>query len=584
MATLRQSALLADAADVLSDQLHAQLAELAAQLGPRIEEADRLFLQRRRRQVPKEDARVGLAILATTPGAAFRLLQKKATISAFFEQVEYNGRRLAKLNIPPGSIIAALEEYAQLLEPETNLRWVLQQLNFCVILTLNNAFYQVREAETKTFFDLFRIELESRSLDEFLPRILLSLSEFCGAAKARIFLLQEPPAKAAGRLQPASEWHLRAESRPSGPVAHRALRIPNTPALRRALSQPIMGSLLDPTWPRTGGSVWSVPLGGKLASGVIQFAFTAVYEWFPREQELLTAAAERCWMGIEKAQLVEGLAAREEQIRQLAEHMLHVEEAERRRISRELHDEAGQSLLCVRLQMEMLEARLPDSLAAERETLRETRAAVESTIIETRRLISALSPAVLDQLGLGAAIRQLVQRFRQVSPAKIRVQLHNLGGLPKRTESIVYRLVQECFHNIARHSFADTVNISVGTTDRLLRLNVIDNGIGFNVEEAFRKQESFGLSGIRERVTLLGGSFQIESARANQSGLRKESSQKTEAKRPSRRVTSGTRILVELPIPREAVPTLAKKPGTGRRMRPLPSGATHEPGTGTDPC
>lgn len=567
--------MLAEAADVLSDQLHAQLAELAAQLGTRIEDADRRFLQRRRRQSPREDARVGMAILGTTPGAAFRLLQKKATISAFFEQVEYNGRRLAKLNIPPGTIIAALEEYAQLLEPETNLRWVLQQLNFCVILTLNNAFYQVREAETKTFFDLFRIELESRSLDELLPRILVSLSEFCGAAKARIFLLQEPGPKSASGSQSAAEWQLRAESRSAKPVAHRPLRILNTATLRRTLSQPTLGIPLDASWPRQGGSVWSVPLGGKLASGVIQFAFTGVYEWLPREQELLTAAAERCWMGIEKAKLVEGLAAREEQIRQLAEHMLHVEEAERRRISRELHDEAGQSLLCVRLQMEMLEGRLPDSLSAERETLRETRAAVESTIIETRRLISALSPAVLDQLGLGAAIRQLVQRFRQVSPAKIRVQLHNLGGLPKRTESIVYRLVQECFHNIAKHSFADTVNISVGTTDSLLRLSVIDNGIGFNVEEAFCKQESFGLSGIRERVTLLGGSFQIESATATRSDLCKQNSQKSEVKRPSRRRSSGTRILVELPIPREAVAALAKKSGTGRMMRQLPSVAKH---------
>lgn len=567
--------MLADAADVLSDQLHAQLAELAAQLGSRIGEADRLFLQRRRRQIPNEDDRVAVAILGTTPGAAFRLLQKKATISAFFEQVEHNGRRLAKLNIPPSTLIAALDEYAQLLEPETNLRWVLQQLNFCVVLTLNNAFYQVREAETKTFFDLFRIELESRSLDELLPRILISLSAFCGAAKARIFLFQEPDPKTASGTPTVAEWHLRAESRSAKPVAHRPLRIPNTPSLHRTLSQPAIGRPLDPAWSRQSGSVWSVPLGGKLASGVIQFAFTGVDEWFPREQELLTAAAERCWMGIEKAQLIEGLAAREEQIRQLAENMLHVEEAERRRISRELHDEAGQSLLCVRLQMEMLESRLPDSLAAERETLRETRAAVESTIIETRRLISALCPAVLDQLGLGAAIRQLVHRFRQVSPAKIRVQLRNLGGLPKRTESIVYRLVQECFQNITKHSFADTVNVSVGTTDSLLRLSVIDNGIGLNVEEAFRKQESFGLSGIRERVTLLGGSFKIESAMAPQPGLPKRNTHKSEAKRPSRRQTSGTRILVELPIPREAGAALAKKSGTGRMMCPLPSVAKH---------
>ena len=81
----------------------------------------------------------------------------------------------------------------------------------------------------------------------------------------------------------------------------------------------------------------------------MQFGFSKPYEWLPREQELLAAAAERCLMAAEKARLMEDLAAREEQVRQLAEHMLHVEEMERRRISRELHDEAGQSLLCIRL-------------------------------------------------------------------------------------------------------------------------------------------------------------------------------------------------------------------------------------------
>jgi len=531
---LRQSALLADAADVLSDQLYAQLSESAQELGPRLAEADRRFLKARR-----GDARIGVALLATTAGAAFRLLQQGATISAFFEQVEYNGRRLAKLNIPPATIIAALDEYARLLGAESNVHWMVQQLNFCVILTLNNAFYQVREAETKAFYDLFRIELESRSLDELLSRILVSLAEFCGAAKARIFLLEE------GQRREGAAWQLRAEARATGLVKARALRIPNTPALRRTLSRPAMASALDAKWPPKGGSVWSVPLGGKTASGVIQFSFTRDYEWLPREQELLTAAAERCWMGIEKAKLVEGLAAREEQIRQLAEHMLHVEEAERRRISRELHDEAGQSLLCVRLQMEMLEGRLPDSLAAERATLRETREAVEHTIIETRRLISALSPAVLDQLGLGAAIRQLINRFRQVHPIKVKLQIHRLDHLPKRTASIVYRLVQECFHNIAKHSFANTVNISVGTVDGCLRLTVVDNGIGFDVEAAFRKQDSFGLSGIRERVTLLGGTFQIESNRP-------------ETKRVNARKALGTRIVVELPIPREATAAGAK--------------------------
>src|SRR5260370_8055198 len=94
-------------------------------------------------------------------------------------------------------------------------------------------------------------------------------------------------------------------------------------------------------------------------AGVMQFGFSKPYEWLPREQELLAAAGERCLMAAEKARLMEDLAASEEQIRQLAEHMLHVEEMERRRISRELHDEPDQALLSLPFPMQLLDQPLP---------------------------------------------------------------------------------------------------------------------------------------------------------------------------------------------------------------------------------
>src|SRR5204862_1076330 len=162
-------------------------------------------------------------------------------------------------------------------------------------------------------------------------------------------------------------------------------------------------ALLDATWQRRFSCCWSIPLAaGGHTAGVMRFGFAKTYEWRPREQELLAAAAERCLMAAEKARLVEDLAQREEQVRRLAEHMLHVEEIERRRISRELHDEAGQSMLCIRLQLEMIEHSIPDQEGEWRAKLQETRDLTERTILEIRRLIAALSPAVLQQLGLGA--------------------------------------------------------------------------------------------------------------------------------------------------------------------------------------
>ncbi|MBM3755011.1 MAG: GAF domain-containing sensor histidine kinase [Acidobacteria bacterium] len=508
------------------------------------------------------DERQTAALRAISPGAALAILSEGRPIGDFFEQVEYNGRRLAKMHLPPPAIIAALEQIdraqAGVLEAfsphlKADLQWVREQLLFCVILTLNNSFYQVREAETRAFYDLFRVELESRTLSDLLQRFLVTLAEFSNANRARLYLLDEE----------AMVWTLGATLGRAKTEAREHWRIANSAALRRELGEArcIMSPALrrcapDSFWSARGKTLWSVPLtGGGLTWGVLQFSFDKEFEWLPREMELLAAAAERCWMAIEKARLVEGLAAREEQVRQLAEHMLHVEEAERRRISRELHDEAGQSMLCIRLQMEMIEEALPDSMPEHRAKLRETRETTERTILEIRRLIAALSPAVLESLGLGAALRQLVNRFRQVSSARVKLSLHRLGVLPKRTEMIVYRLVQECFNNIAKHSQANTVNLSLSTADGYLRLNVEDNGIGFNVEEAFARRESFGLSGMRERVALLGGTFQIDSTPGVSTLQRQDAAGSNGEGRMSRRKSTrggGTRIVIELPLPREA--------------------------------
>jgi signal transduction histidine kinase len=286
-------------------------------------------------------------------------------------------------------------------------------------------------------------------------------------------------------------------------------------------------------------------------AGVIQFGFIRPYDWLPREQELLTAAAERCIRAIEKARMMENLAYQQTQIRRLAERMMHVEEAERRRISRELHDQTGQDLLCIRLQMEMIEQEMPEETAEWRNRLTGVRDLTEKTILEIRRLIAALSPAVLEQLGLAPAIRQLITRFRNRHNAKVRFHAGRLGLLPKNLEVIVYRLVQECLNNIVKHSQCSNVNISVHSADGILRLDVEDDGVGFQVEEALMKRDSFGLAGVRERVALLGGVCSIESAQAKNSRGKPDIKSIRAKELRGNRVLSfptGTKICIELPI------------------------------------
>src|SRR6202162_3246526 len=161
--------------------------------------------------------------------------------------------------------------------------------------------------------------------------------------------------------------------------------------------------------------------------------------------------------------------------------------------------------------MELLENPIPPEHSEWIAKLKEARDLTERTILEMRRLIAALSPAVLEQLGLGAALRQLVNRFRRLHPSRVRLLLGRLGRLPQYTEIIVYRLVQECCNNVAKHSGASSVNISVSSADGWVRLAVEANGGGFKVDEALARKDSFGLSGMRERVALLGGRFEIQS-------------------------------------------------------------------------
>ena len=558
---------LAEAAGTLSEQLLKFLERLAVLLQPESGKLEVRFLKKLEELGFEPRQRGSLVYL--TAGAAARVFSVGGGPAQFLEQVEYHGRRLAKLNLTPSDIVLALREYDLLLTPllkrrgsedYENFHWVREQLQFYVMLALNNAYYQVREEETQAFYEMFWAELEAGGLDDLLERFLSILARFCRASAAHWFLTDsrrtELRRKASLDWDSASGNLLLPGFAETFPLEknEKILSAPQCFSFTRN-ERPAAAALLDPSWLDRFRSCWSIPLvsGGRLA-GVIQFAFAKTYEWLPRELELLTAAAERCLRAIEKAQLMLDLAERERQIRLLAERMMHVEEVERRRISRELHDQTGQDLLCIRLQMEMVEAQLPESMKESKAKLAEAREMTERTILEIRRLIAALSPAVLEQLGLAAAIRQLANRYREMHQWRIKLQISKLGPLPKQVEVIVYRLIQECFHNIAKHSGCSTVNLSVRSADGVLRLLVEDDGVGFDLREAMGKPGSFGLAGIRERVALLGGTCEIQSRKREKTARGKAGPKglSLRGRSGSPGVKSGTKVKVELPVPEEA--------------------------------
>jgi len=411
------------------------------------------------------------ALAAITPASAALLLSGRRAVSQFLELVEYSGRRLAKLNVPPSEAARALHRSDRLLAREVEDRFApaREHLQLATILTLNHAYFEVREGETQAFYGLAHAEAESRDLTELLHRFARVLARAVHARAASLSLLDRLPA------------------------ARRQARFLSGRA------RPLDARIAQP-----GGSYWSFPIrSGDEISGVIELAFPRRYPWLPRELELLSTAAERCGRAIERARLLE-------QIARLSAAARRAEEEERRRLGRELHDETAQSLLVLRLQMEMLEREAPSEMRLKLQGLRES---LEDNIGELRRVIAALSPALLERLGLAPAIRQLAERFRKRYPVELRTRvLDQALPVSEQVAEAVYRIAQEALQNVLRHSQATHVNLLLRIADRLVKLSVVDNGVGFDADGVAGRPMSFGLLGMRERASLVGGALQIRSA------------------------------------------------------------------------
>jgi len=186
---------------------------------------------------------------------------------------------------------------------------------------------------------------------------------------------------------------------------------------------------------------------------------------------------------------------------------IRAQEAERARIARELHDEAGQVLSAVALHLRALADGMD---AEERVVLEDLRQAVNEASASLYELITELRPAALRKHGLAAAVTHQAARTAQVSGVDVRVAVDALpGDLPEETQTALFRVVQEALTNVSRHSGARHAAVIADRDGDRLRLVIEDDGRGF---DAAAPSERHGLVGIRERVELLGGRLQVESA------------------------------------------------------------------------
>ena len=204
------------------------------------------------------------------------------------------------------------------------------------------------------------------------------------------------------------------------------------------------------------------------------------------------------------------LRASSEQLRNLAAHLLSVREEERARISREVHDELGQSLTAVKMDLAWLAGRLPRRNGQMLKRIRSTRQLADSIIQSIRRISTELRPAVLD-LGLAAAVEWQVQEFQARSGIPCKVRLLTREVVASNASTAMFRICQETLTNVARHAKATRAEVVLQKQRDRLVLLIRDNGRGFDQADP-SLSKSLGLLGMRERAAILGGQVNISSA------------------------------------------------------------------------
>jgi signal transduction histidine kinase len=191
----------------------------------------------------------------------------------------------------------------------------------------------------------------------------------------------------------------------------------------------------------------------------------------------------------------------------LASRLMKTQEDERRRISRELHDQVGQAMTALLLELNHLEAALPKASAA-RARLRACLQLAEQNAAAVRDMALLLRPSMLDDLGLVSALSWQAREVTRRHGMKVTVDADEACNcLPDELRTCIYRVVQEALHNAARHAHAEHAYVAVRQEQEHIRVRIEDDGHGFDA----RHQKGMGLLGMEERVRSLGGMLQIES-------------------------------------------------------------------------
>jgi signal transduction histidine kinase len=249
-------------------------------------------------------------------------------------------------------------------------------------------------------------------------------------------------------------------------------------------------------------------VGAMLIVGDARDPFAALDDRF------LVALGQQVGAALESADLYRRLAERTRELERLAARMVQQHETERRRLSRELHDETGQVFSAVRLKLGVLQEDVDAELAGRLDDALEL---MDTGIRSIRDVTNALRPSLLDDLGLLAALRALVADFGEQTGLYSRVSVpEELPALSDEAEVALFRALQEGLSNVARHADARSVTVRLRLQDGAIVLSVRDDGRGPPAEDLgeLARMGHMGLAGMRERISALGGTVRLNGAAA----------------------------------------------------------------------
>ena len=361
-----------------------------------------------------------------------------------------------------------------------------------------------RRVEAETLSGLVRTITATLDPALVLRRVAAAARELCGSDSAHILLRDaetdtmftrygvgqavgdaDAPRIARGRGAGGQAWStgrpFRTANRPNDP----RVRDDYPEAIKR---EGVIATLVVPIW-----------ISGQV-EGLLYVSNRADRSFTDRDEAILIRLADHAAIAIQNATLYSRLQG-------LSGRLMEVQEAERRHLARELHDEIGQLLTGLRLTLDVPEPPSP----ALGERLGQAQALVQELLERIRALSLDLRPSILDDLGVLPALLDNIERY--MSQTKIRVHLEH-SGLDRRfapeTETGVYRIVQEALTNVARHGHVDEVTVRLWATDDVLGVQVEDHGAGFDPDAVLGAGRSGGLAGLRERAALLNGHLTVE--------------------------------------------------------------------------